>query len=67
MISDLLNFRFSRSLIEIFYELSRPQVTIKTDDMDLAGDIIQGMATFLGIEVKCHRYEQNSFAYYVAN
>jgi len=27
------------------------QVTIKTDDMDLAGDIIQALATFLGIEV----------------
>ena len=27
------------------------QVTVKTDDMDLAGDIIQALASFLGIEV----------------
>jgi len=26
-------------------------VTVKTDDMDLAGDIIQALASFLGIEV----------------
>ena len=26
-------------------------MVIKTDDMDLAGDIIQAMAGFLGIEV----------------
>ena len=26
-------------------------MTVKTDDMDLAGDIIQALASFLGIEV----------------
>ena len=26
------------------------QVTIRTDDMDLAGDVIQALATFLNIE-----------------
>lgn len=28
------------------------KVTIKTDNMDLAGDVIQGLSSFLGIEVK---------------
>jgi len=27
------------------------QVTIQTDDMDLAGDVIQSLASYLGIEV----------------
>ncbi len=27
------------------------QTTLHTDDMDLAGDIIQSLATYLGIEV----------------
>lgn len=34
------------------------QTIIKTDDMDLAGDIIQSMTSFVGIEVSinmdCH-------------
>ena len=28
-----------------------PQVTLQTDDMDLAGDVIQSLASYLGIEV----------------
>ena len=27
------------------------QVTLQTDDMDLAGDVIQSLASYLGIEV----------------
>ena len=27
------------------------KVTLRTDDMDLAGDIVQSLAEFLGIEV----------------
>ena len=28
------------------------QITLKTDDMDLAGDIIQSLAAFVNIEVR---------------
>lgn len=27
-----------------------PQVTLQTDDIDLAGDLVQSLASFLGIE-----------------
>ena len=40
MILDLLHSSVCRCL----------QVTIKTDDMDLAGDVIQALGTFLNIE-----------------
>ena len=36
-------------------------MTIKTDDMDLAGDIIQALASFLGIEVN-KRLRSSSYA-----
>lgn len=30
--------------------LMSPQITLQTDDIDLAGDLIQSLASFLGIE-----------------
>lgn len=27
-----------------------PQITLQTDDIDLAGDLVQSLASFLGIE-----------------
>ena len=41
----------SGNIIKVKYDSFIFQVTVKTDDMDLAGDIIQALASFLGIEV----------------
>ena len=39
------------STVNVNFSHSVTQVTLQTDDMDLAGDVIQSLASYLGIEV----------------